>query len=244
MVSLRRTVCAITILLVALVAFAGSARAAEPIPTAIQLASPITLPKGKSEMGLGMDFIEKQNGSGWYLYPALYLRHGITDDLEIIPLGVRYRFYNDVKNKNQLAAKCRLAGSSDASGDEAFYSWEAGVEGKWSGSMEVAVTYGLGNYRTEYTKRTFANVLDLSAGVIISMGNMLATDITYGHQFITGLDSSNADSVALTIHWNVAPDAELTLATTSHFLPRNDSFRTYGMGGINQASTLGVIWRF
>jgi len=195
-------------------------------------------------LGIGLDFVEKQNGSGWYLYPALYMRHGITDDLEFIPLGMRYRFYNDRKNNHQIAAECRLAGISNSSGDEAFYSWEAGVEGKWSGTPEMALTYGVGEYRTGYTGGNYAEALDVSAGIIISMGKMLATDITYGHQFIRGLRSSNADSVALTIHWNVEPGAELTFATTTNFLPKNGSFRSYGIGGINQAYTFGVIWQF
>ncbi|MBI5177626.1 MAG: hypothetical protein HZA04_00020 [Nitrospinae bacterium] len=217
--------------------------AAEKIPLAGQLAAPLTVPKEQTDMGPGLDFIEKQDGSGWYTYPAFYLRHGLADDVELIPLGLRYRFYAN-KEGHQAAVKARLAGMADSSSDEAFYSWETAVEGKFPAAPELAVTYGIGNYRTEYTKGTFADVADVSAGVLVSMGKMLAAEIGYAHQFVWGLQQSNADSVTVTVFWNAAPGAVLTLATTSNYLPKNDSFRFYGIGGISQAYTLGVMWQF
>jgi len=223
--------------------FPSAAHGAENIPTALQLSAPPTLPKGKTEMGLGLDFIEKQNGTGWYTYPALYFRHGLADGLELIPLGLRYRLYENAKG-HQTAVKARLAGMSDAARDEAFYSWEAAIEGKFPAAPELAVTYGVGNYRTEYTRGNSGDVLDVSAGVLVSMGKLLAAEIGYAHQFIWGLDKPNADAVSVTVFWNAAPGAVLTFATTSHYLPKNDSFRTYGLGGISQAYTLGVMWNF
>lgn len=229
---------------VALAVLLPSAAWAENIPVAPILSAGYTLPAGKTEMGVGGDVFQNTGGNEWYVNPMVFFRYGLREGFEILPLGFRWQVITDHKREHQMGLKVRLAGLNDSSGDESFYSWEAAVEGKVRIHPELALTYYVGNYRTEYANGGYANALGAGGGALISMGNHAALEVSYSHETQMGLGSSAGDSVGMAIYWMPEPGSRLSLATTSNLLPRNDAFRFGQFRNINQAWTLGVTWMY
>ncbi len=222
----------------------GALAARERVPSASQIGEPLTLPKGKTELGFGGDIIQPQDGENWYLYPTVYARHGLTDDLELLPLGLRWRVVNLPAKGYQMAVKGRLAGVSDNTvGARSFTSWEFAAEGKLRVHDELAVTYYVGQYRSEYSGG-YAAALDAGAGLLISLGPPAVVEVTYDHQWQEGLGRAANDAVGVSLYWNPEPGTQIYFATTSNLLTRNDAFRFYHLGNINQVYSLGVKWQF
>lgn len=217
--------------------------AREKVPSAIQIGESITLPKGKTELGMGGDVIQRQDGDTWYATPMIYFRHGLTDNLELIPLGLRWRIMNLPEKGYQMALKARLAGANDKSAGRQFASWEAAAEGKLRLDDEMAVTYYAGNYRSEYSS-AFANAFEVSGGVMLSFGPPAALEVVYGHQWREGLGSAHGDAIGVTLTGNPEPGTQVYIATTSNLLTHNDAFRFYHIGNINQIFSFGVKWVF
>ncbi len=215
----------------------------EKVPSAPQIGESITLPKGKTELGMGADTIQRQDSDIWYITPALYFRHGITDDLELIPLGARWRIINLSAKGYQMALKARLAGANDKNSGRQFASWEAAAEGKFRVDNEMAVTYYVGNYRSEYSS-AFANAFEISGGIILSFGPPAALEVVYGHQWRDGLGNGQSDAIGVTLMGNPEPGTQVYIATTSNLLTHNDSFRFHHLGNINQIFSFGVKWVF
>ncbi len=213
------------------------------VPSALQLGESIVLPKGKTEIGMGGDVIQRQDGEVWYTTPALYVRHGITDNLELIPLGLRWRVFNLPAKGYQMALKGRLAGANDNSSGRQFVSWEVATEGRLRLDDEMAVTYYAGNYRSEYSG-AFANAFEVSGGILLSFGPPAALEVVYGHQWREGMGSVQGDAIGMTLTGNPEPGTQVYIATTSSLLTHNDSFRFYGIGNINQIYSFGVKWVF
>lgn len=213
------------------------------VPSALQLGESIVLPKGKTELGFGGDLIQRQDGDSWYATPTIYFRHGLTDNLELIPLGLRWRVMNLPEKGYQMALKARLAGVNDKSSGQQFGSWEAATEGKLRLDDEMAVTYYAGNYRSEYSG-AFANAFEVSGGVMLSFGPAASMEVVYGHQWCEGLGSAQGNAIGLTLIANPEPGTQLYIATTSNLLTHNDSFRFYHLGNINQILSFGVRWVF
>lgn len=213
------------------------------VPSAPQLGESITLPKGKTEVGFGGDIIQRQDGDTWYATPALYLRHGLTDDLELIPLGLRWRIVNIPAKKYQMALKARLAGANDSSSGREFVSWEAAAEGKLRMDDEMAFNFYAGNYRSEYSGG-FSNAFEVSAGILLSFGPPAAMEIVYGHQWREGMGTAQGDAIGVTLIGNPEPGTQIYIATTSNLLTHNDSFRFYHIGNINQIYSAGIKWVF
>ncbi|MBI5637286.1 MAG: hypothetical protein HZA03_04875 [Nitrospinae bacterium] len=221
----------------------GASAAREKVPSALQMGGSIILPKGNTELGFGGDIIQRQDGDTWYAAPAIYFRHGLTDSLELIPLGVRWRVVNLPARGYQAALKARLAGANDNSAGRQFTSWEAAAEGKLRLDDEMSVTYYVGNYRSEYSGG-YANAFEVSGGIMLSFGPPAALEVVYGHQWQEGLGRPDNDAIGVTLTGNPEPGTQVYIATTSNLLTRNDSFRFYHIGNINQVYSLGVKWVF
>lgn len=213
------------------------------VPSAPQLGESIILPKGKTELGFGGDIIQRQDGDTWYATPTIYFRHGLTDNLELIPLGLRWRVMNLPEKGHQMALKGRLAGANDKSSGRQFGSWEVAAEGNVRLDDEMAVTYYAGNYRSEYSS-AFANAFEVSGGVMLSFGPPASLEVVYGHQWCEGLGSAQGDAIGVTLIGNPEPGTQVYIATTSNLLTHNDSFRFYHIGNINQIFSFGVKWVF
>ncbi len=217
--------------------------ARERVPSALQLGESIILPKGKTEIGFGGDVIQRQDGEMWYVTPTLHVRHGLTDDLELIPLGLRWRIINLPSKGYQMALRARLSGANDKSSGREFVSFEAAAEGKFRLEDEMAVTFYVGNYRSEYSG-TYAGAFEISGGIMLSFGPPAALEVVYGHQWREGMGSAQSDAVGVTLTGNPEPGTQVYIATTSSLLTHNDSFRFYHIGNINQIYSLGVKWVF
>ncbi len=217
--------------------------ARERVPSAVELSESIILPKGKTELGFGGDIIQRRDGEIWYVTPSLYFRHGLTDNLELIPLGLRWRVIDMPSKGYQMALKARLAGANDKSSGRQFISYEVAAEGKLRLEDEMAVTYYVGNYRSEYSS-DYAGAFEVSGGIMLSFGPPASLEVVYGHQWREGMDISQSDAVGVTLTGNPEPGTQIFIATTSSLLTHNDSFRFYHIGNINQIYSLGVKWVF
>ena len=74
-----------------------------------QSARPLTIPDGMFEVGYGLK--PDASASGWSsLNPFLLFRYGITDNLEFIPFGLKYRFLNDSAGNTEATIEFLIPG--------------------------------------------------------------------------------------------------------------------------------------
>lgn len=74
-----------------------------------EAARPLTLPDGMFEVGAGIESGDASNGwSG--MNPFLQFRYGITDNLEFIPFGLKYRFLTDNAGNTEATIKLQIPG--------------------------------------------------------------------------------------------------------------------------------------
>lgn len=74
-----------------------------------EAARPLTLPDGMFEVGAGVESGDASNGFS-SVSSFLQFRYGITDNLEFIPIGLKYRFLTDSSGNTEATIKLQIPG--------------------------------------------------------------------------------------------------------------------------------------
>ena len=156
-----------------------------------QAERPLTVPAGVLELGTGVS-VEKTYPTENSARGLLPLRYGITDDMELQPLGLKYRFMLDNSLDAQLAIKWRVAGAGNSTEGGALWITDAGIDGKIGFNRSLAVFYQVDDYHTFYSTLPEKDLIGGSALAVACFSDHIGLAAGGSYQSLTGYTVKSA----------------------------------------------------
>jgi len=206
-----------------------------------ELERPITLPKGIGEVGLGLVYGMQSQNNGWPPL-ALSLKYGISDDLELDLLGLRYRFFRN--DWLQTSVRAGLRGIGQSSGG----SWvimEGGFDVKHIYSPRVAMLYTFDGRYHQYSAQTDIVDLSVSIGPLAQLTESSALAINYCYRKISETGSAQGNWARAAFLWSMRTDLDFKFEGAIGNVRVSNDFRYSGNRNMYE-NTVGtqVRWRF
>lgn len=205
-----------------------------------QIERPLTLPDGIWEVGEGIGYIQWDSSNT--LYALIAPRYGITDNLELYLIGLRYRILNE-NAPVEVAIKGRIASFGYSSIDGTFVLTEVGVEGKQRIHHKFAFLYRFEDYYTYYSKpRDMADIRGYLGGVL-SFTERLALEVTGTYRKLYGFDTQDARLFTTYLHYNISSTFDIMFEGEFSDFSKNEDSR-YFSKSFKQTYGMRLNWRF
>lgn len=207
-----------------------------------QAERPLTVPEGILEMGTGFS-VEKTYPTENSSRGLLPLRYGITDDLELQALGLKYRFMLDNRIDAEFAVKARVAGAGHSAEGGSLWITDGGIDGKIGFNQNLAILYQVDDYHTFYSLYPEKDLVGASLLGVACFSDHFAILTGGSYQALTGYTVKSAGYYTLRILVNSKKFdfmVEGLWSNSNEYINMRDLERLSG----KETYTGMVYWRF
>ena len=175
----------------------------------------------------GVGYGESHNGES-ITTPLIAFAYGVTDDVTIGPLGVRYRFnaFDSASMPNlELAAEGGLMGFYESKDFGDSYAVGAGISGKYRVSTELALTFGTHYAVWLEDERDNRSEIRADVGVLYQVHPKLTLFAQGEYRELNDFNQDNSMNATMGGIWNVSRRSEITIAVNyDDFEPAKDGY--------------------
>ncbi|MGK7344623.1 MAG: hypothetical protein ACNS63_02290 [Candidatus Nitrospinota bacterium M3_3B_026] len=207
-----------------------------------QVARPLTLPAGVWELGAGASISEWNNDGGSAVYPAFSIRYGLTSDIELYLLGVKYRPLTESRPL-ELVMKARIAGIGESNVKGSIVLTEAAIETKTRITPSISLHCQAEEYHGFYSNGEDVSDLRLSIGQTVSFTDKFSIGIMATYRRLAGFDAEDAGFASGAIRYNFSPRFDVVFEGSAGDFDDSEDMRRE-MKSSRHEYGISLNWRF